>query len=31
MPADDQHPHGRVLLENFFRLIGLGPQAVANH
>ena len=28
---DDQHPHGRVLLENFFRLIGLGPQAVANH
>lgn len=27
---DDQHPHGRVILENFFRLIGLAPRTVAN-
>lgn len=26
---DEEHPHGRVILENFFRLVGLGPKAAA--
>jgi GMP synthase (glutamine-hydrolysing) len=26
---DDEHPHGRVILENFFRLVGLGPKPSA--
>ncbi|HPM79678.1 MAG TPA: gamma-glutamyl-gamma-aminobutyrate hydrolase family protein [Candidatus Anammoximicrobium sp.] len=26
---DDDHPHGRVILENFFRLAGLGPKNTA--
>lgn len=26
---DDQHPHGRVILENFFRLVGLGQKPAA--
>jgi len=26
---DDDHPHGRVILENFFRLAGLGPKPAA--
>ena len=26
---DDDHPHGRVIIGNFFRLAGLGPEPAA--